>query len=103
MAAAASIEHNGVPVDVPLLGKLRDKWDSIKGRLIAQVDQDFGVFEDGSFKAARFAAWLSKNGIPWPRLATGNLELGDEAFRQAARTYPSVVPLRELRFALSKL
>jgi hypothetical protein len=30
MAAAAAMEHNGVPVDVRLLGQLREKWSDIR-------------------------------------------------------------------------
>jgi hypothetical protein len=36
-------------------------------------------------------------------LESGKLDLTDEAFRQAARTYPQVAPLRELRSALSEM
>jgi hypothetical protein len=55
------------------------------------------------FSAARWADWLIRNGIPWPRLASGNLALDDETFRQMARTYPAVAPIRELRHALGEM
>ena len=66
-------------------------------------DSAYGVFDGRTFKADRFAAWLAESGIPWPRLASGNLDLSDEAFKKAANVYPSVAPLRELRSALSEL
>lgn len=56
-----------------------------------------------SFSAERFAAWLIKNNIPWPRLESGALALDDDTFRQMAKAYPAVSPLRELRHALSEL
>jgi hypothetical protein len=56
-----------------------------------------------SFSSTRFAAWLSQAGIPWPRLPSGALDLSDDAFRQMARQYPAVAPLRELRHSLSQL
>lgn len=55
------------------------------------------------FSAARFADWLVRNEIPWPRLETGGLALDDDTFRQMARTYSAVAPLRELRHALSEM
>jgi DNA polymerase family A len=55
------------------------------------------------FSAARWADWLIRNGIPWPRLASGNLALDDDTFRQMARTYPAVAPIRELRHALGDM
>ena len=103
MAAAASIEHNGVPIDVALLQKLRGRWSGIQEQLIAEIDRDYGVFDGRTFKADRFAAWLEREDIPWPRLDSGRLDLSDDAFRQAAKAHPSVSPLRELRSALSEL
>ena len=44
MAAAARMEFAGIPVDVETLQRLRESWESIKARLIVEVDSDFGVF-----------------------------------------------------------
>ena len=56
-----------------------------------------------SFSARRFAGWLSRNSIPWPRLLSGNLALDDDTFRQMARTHQAVAPLRELRHSLGEM
>jgi DNA polymerase I len=101
MAAAASIEHEGVPIDGPMLSRLRERWTTIQDQLITEIDTDYGVYEGRVFKAGRFEAWLAKTGIAWPRLESGRLDLSDEAFREAARIHPAVAPLRELRKSLS--
>jgi hypothetical protein len=44
MAAAARMEWNGTPIDVEALDRLRQNWTQIKGRLIAAVDAEYGVF-----------------------------------------------------------
>ena len=93
MAASASMEHNGVPIDVPTLTRLQRHWNNIQDRLISTVDAHYGVFEGRTFKRDRFAAWLARNNIPWARLADGELDLSDNAFREAARAYPVVAPL----------
>jgi DNA polymerase-1 len=103
MAAAAAMEHAGTPIDVPMLELFRARWTDIQDQLIAEIDADYGVFEGRTFKADRFANWLAQQGIPWPLLESGYLDLSDDAFRQQARTYPSVSPLRELRSSLSDL
>jgi DNA polymerase-1 len=103
MAAAAAMEHNGTPIDVPTLQLLRDHWTDIQDNLIAAVDRDYGVFDGRVFKLDRFEHFLAREKIPWPRLESGRLELGDETFRQAAKAYPIISPLRELRSALSDL
>ena len=101
MVAAALMERNGVPIDTATLGKLKIHWLDIQDQLIADIDINYGVYEGRTFKADLFAAWLAKNNIPWPRLESGRLDLGDNTFREMARAYPVVAPLRELRAALS--
>ena len=103
MAAAAHMEHNGVPIDVETLGLFRTHWTDIQDALIARIDADYGVFEGRTFKAAKFAAWLERKGLPWPRLESDALDLSDGTFRQQAIAHPEVSPLRELRSALSEL
>jgi hypothetical protein len=103
MAAAARIERDGVPIDTATLGLLQSHWTDIQDQLIADIDQDYGVFDGRTFKTDRFAGWLERNNIPWPRLESGRLDLSDDTFREMARSYLTVAPLRELRVALSQM
>jgi DNA polymerase I len=103
MNAAAAMEFAGVPIDVPTLTLLREYWLQIQDDLIAAIDVDYHTFEGRSFRADRWAQFLAARGIPWPLLESGRLDLSDEAFRQMARAYPAVAPMRELRSALSDL
>jgi hypothetical protein len=103
MTAVARMEYVGVPIDTVALQRLGANWDSIKLALISEVDKDYGVFDGQIFKASRFNDWLTRKGMPWPRLSTGRLALDDDTFRQMARAYPEVAPLRELRHALGTL
>jgi DNA polymerase-1 len=103
MAAAARIEHHGVPIDTATLARLKCHWTHIQDRLIAAIDASYGVYEGRTFKADRFAEWLERSGLPWPRLESGNLDLSDDAFREMARAHSAVAPLRELRSALSEM
>ena len=103
MAAVSAMEHNGVPIDMPTLRLLREHWEGIKEDLIVDIDRDFGVFEGNTFKYDLFEAFLIRHEIPWPRLESGRLDLQDDTFRQAAKVYPIISPLHELRSALSRL
>jgi hypothetical protein len=103
MAAAAAMEHHGVPIDRPMWQMLRERWTDIQDDLIAAVDRDYGVYDGRTFKADRFAHWLSQQRIPWPLLASGHLDLSDDTFRSQAPVYPQVAALRELRSSLSDL
>jgi DNA polymerase family A len=103
MAAAAHIERAGVPIDTATLERLKLYWFDIQDQLIADIDADYGVFDGRTFKIDRFAAWLSRADIPWPRLESGQLDLSDDVFKEMARAHPSVSPLRELRFMLGKM
>ena len=103
MAAAACMEFNGTPIDAPALQLLREHWVGIQDQLIADVDTDYGVFDGRTFKADLFEQYLSRANIPWARLDSGRLDLSDGVFRQVAKAYPTISPLRELRSALSDM
>jgi hypothetical protein len=103
MKAAAAIEFAGTPIDTATLALLREHWTAIQDELIQKIDIDYGVFDGRSFRADCWANYLSGKGIPWPQLESGRLDLSDDAFRQMAKAYPVVAPMRELRSALSDL
>jgi DNA polymerase I-like protein with 3'-5' exonuclease and polymerase domains len=103
MAAVSAMESAGVPIDTVTLQLLRDRWDDIKLDLIAEVDADYGVYDGTRFKHARFAEYVLQNGLPWPKLKTGKLDLKDDTFREMAKSHPIVSALRELRHALSEM
>lgn len=103
MAAAAAMETNGIPIDVPTLQLMLRHWHNIQDRLIAEIDTDYGVFDGRTFKENRFENFLICHNIPWPRLESGRLDLDQETFRDMAKIYPVISPLRELRHALSDM
>ena len=101
--AVASMEHRGIPIDVPMFEHLRARWQEIRTALVAEVDARYGVFDGTTFKRDKFAAWLVANNIPWPRLVSGHLQMEDDTFRSMAKAFPVVAELRELRSALGKM
>lgn len=103
MKSVAIMERHGIPVDVPLFLKLQSHWDGIKASLINEVDKNFCIFEGQTFKRANFEAWLKHRGITWPSLASGQMALDDDTFKEMAQVHPEIEPLRQLRWALSKM
>jgi hypothetical protein len=97
------MEHTGIPIDVELLNRIRERWSSIKLDLIRAVDKDYGVFDGGTFKGGLFATWLATEGIDWPRTPTGQLQLDQDLFRDMSKRYPKLEPLKELRHSLAEL
>ncbi len=56
------------------------------------------------FSAAKWGEYLTREGIPWPRLDSGALALDDDTFKEMAKLYPEQVgPVREVRYALSQM
>src|SRR5438094_2019962 len=103
MKAAARIESVGVPIDLPVLIHLRQRWQDIQGDLIAVVDADYGVYEGQSFREHRFAEYLAHRDIAWPVLPSGRLQLDDDTFKDMAKVHPELSSLRELRVTLSQM
>lgn len=100
--AVASMEQRGIPIDVHTLDQLKRKWPQLKHELIKQVDQSFGVFQDGSFRQAQFSRYLNEHGISWPKTKTGQLALDDETFKEQVLLHPQLEPLHQLRKTLSQ-
>ena len=103
MAAAAKIDATGIPLDIIRLNVIRDHWQDITGPLIREVDEDYHVYENGSFKAALFAEWCVGRGIEWPRLPSGRLKLDTDTFSEMAQIHPALRSLGELRATLDQL
>jgi hypothetical protein len=103
MKAVSSIQMNGVPLDEEALERLQAQWNAIQDQLIAELDSDYKVYEGRTFKASRWEEYLVANDIPWPRLESGRLDMSDATFREMARAYLQVAPMRELRSALSEM
>jgi hypothetical protein len=113
MAAAAKIEWIGIPVDVAMLRTLRTNWRQVHNRLVRAVDSEYGVFtakigpdacdSPWSFSSARWAEWLVRHNISWPRLLSGALALDDDTFRAMSKRYPEIASIRELRHTLGQL
>ncbi len=103
METIATMEHNGIPIDVETFIALKENWDQIQERLISEIDKDYWVYEGTSFKVAKFEEYLYKNNIVWPRTEKGNLEPKDDTFKEMCIRYPQLQRLRDLRYILGQL
>lgn len=104
MKAIAHVERTGVPLDIVTLDRLRTHWGDIRGDLIARVDGAFGVYENGELSRGRFAHYLNRRGIPWPRTeGTKQLSLDSDTMKDQARLWPELHPLRELQHSLGTM
>ena len=101
MKAVSRMQATGTPIDTEMLRDIENHWGDIQDALIAQIDAKYGVYEGRVFKMKNWADYLQREGIAWPRLLTGALELTDDTFKEMARIHPQVAPIRELRSALS--
>lgn len=102
MAAVATIEHAGIPIDVDLYRRLHERWVDLKACLIADVDHGFGVYDGTTFKKAKFQAYLNRNAIVWPS-SDGKSAFDDETFKEMTFLYPVLDPLRQLRKTLGTM
>jgi DNA polymerase I len=93
----AKIEQRGLPIDLPLVSRLRRHWEGMKTDMVTALDP-FGVYEIingvAHFRMQRFEAFVSYYHLQWPRLASGKLCTDEETFREMATLYPIVNPLR---------
>jgi DNA polymerase I len=97
----ATIEARGVPIDMEMLGRLRENWLSIRGRLIAEVDRDYCVYKDGGLHPLKWREWVNKNRLRWPRWPNRKLHLDLDTFKEMAKVCPAVLPIYELEASLA--
>jgi hypothetical protein len=104
--AIAKQERRGLPVDLPLLARLRSHWEGMRTDMVTALDP-FGVYEIvnglAHWRMQRFEAFVTHYRLQWPRLASGKFCTDEETFREMATLYPVVNPLRELKCSLSQL
>jgi hypothetical protein len=103
MAALSGVEHRGIPLDAPLLHRLRSSWPAILTELIRRTDALYGVFEGDSFRYHLFERYLATTGKSWLRTRFGRLRLDDEVLRDVADADPTFAPLRQLLATLRRL
>jgi len=101
--AVAQMEATGIPVDTGLLAQLQEGWPSIQRALITEIDVAYEAFEQGSFRASRWSDYLAREGIPWPRHASGSLALDQDTFKERALAFPQIEPMRQLRNTLAQM
>lgn len=103
MISSARMEWLGVPIDTQSLDVVDRRWSYVKGRLIENVNDEYGVFQGGSFRIKLFEHYLTSKNICWPRLETGVLDLKEDTFKTMSVIHPEIAGLRETRKALSKM
>ena len=101
-------EWRGVPMDMPKLVEIRNKWIDIQADLVREMDAPFGCYEFDAqgaphWRKALFAGLVARRGMSWPTLESGALDETDQTFRDMGARYPFIEPLRELRYTQSKL
>ena len=99
--AVSAINSTGIPANAPLLSSIMNHRDHLRAQMIEAIDAQYRVFDGSSFRVHKFADYLAREGIPWPRTASGSLELSDEVFKQQANLFPRIRLLRELRKTLA--
>ena len=94
--AIAKIEHRGLPIDLPLLTRLRRHWDGMRTDMVTELDP-FGIYEIvggvAHWRNERFEAFVAHYKLSWPRLVSGKLCIDDETFREMAMLHPIVQPI----------
>jgi hypothetical protein len=101
--ALAHTATSGTWLDVPLWRRLDASWEAIQDRLIARINPQYRIYEGRTFKTGNFIRYLVAQNIAWPLLDTGRLNLEEVTFRDMAVIHPQLLPLHQLRQALSDM
>ena len=100
----ARMTARGIPIDTAIYDGLVTHWAEFLDRLKAGV-QDYGVHRaDGSFNHQAFGAWLTTQGLTWPRTPKGHVwSTEDETWKRMGEMLPSVKRLADVERTLKQL
>ena len=91
-AVSALMEHNGVPIDMEIFTQLADKhvWRHVRDAMVPAINAKYGVYVrnaagDWTFNMERFVAYLAREGIVWPLLESGKLNLKRKIFEDMCK------------------
>jgi DNA polymerase I len=91
-AVSALMEHYGVPIDMEIFPQLADEanWGAVRDAMVPAIDAKYGVYVHGengewSFNMERFDAYCVREGIAWPRLESGKLNMSVKRSRICRR------------------
>lgn len=105
--ALSGQERRGIPTDAMGRERITGHWNGIKLVLVESVDRQFDCYDivDGEphFRSEKFAAYARRQGMQWPLLDSGELDLKARTFCDMARSYPKLTTLHELRTVLAQL
>jgi DNA polymerase I len=109
-AVSAVMEHNGVPIDMDVFPRLanNDIWRAVRDAMVPAIDTRYGVYVrnaagDWTFNMEKFAAYLTREGIGWPLLESGKLNMKRKTFEEMSKGWPQLEELRQLRHARDKM
>jgi len=109
-AASALMEHHGVPIEMEVFARLADPgaWRAVRDAMVPTIDAQYGVYVrnatgDWTFNMERFAGYLAREGIAWPQLETGNLNMRRKTFDEMSKGWPQLEGLRQLRHTRDKM
>jgi hypothetical protein len=109
-SVSALMEHRGVPIDMEVFSRLSDvdTWCALRDAMVPTIDAHYGIYVrcatgDWSFSTERFADYLAREGIAWPRLETGKLNMKRKTFDEMSKGWPQLEGLRQLRHVRDKM
>jgi DNA polymerase I len=109
-AVSALMEHRGVPIDMEIFSELADDetWRAVRDAMVPVIDAQYGVYVrnaagDWAFSMERLANYLEREGIAWPQLETGKLNMQRKTFDEMSKGWPQLEELRQLRHARDKM
>jgi len=103
MVAVAEIERTGIPLNIPLLQLLTNRWGDIRAEVVRELHARYGAFEGQSFRSSKFRQYLVAEGIRWPEDDGGRLLLNDEVVEEQALIHRQIAPFRVGRQLLTQL
>jgi hypothetical protein len=104
--AQTAMELEGLPINRAKYECIQKNKEQLQRDVIDQLLADpryEGVYQFYSFNIKGFNEFLNREGIAWPRLSSGQLDVREETIKASAELETALVPIHETRKVLSAL
>ena len=96
--AVASMQHRGVPIDMPLYTWVTGRLESISSTVRAAINPRYGVYrENGSFSEAGFQQYLIRENVAFPLDADGRPLMDEKNWSDVVKYAPQLQELHQYR------
>jgi len=97
------IERVGIPIDVDLYNRLKQNLPSILNSIIADVDEQYHIYDGPHLNPDKFRQYLNKCGLPVHYDKYEQIDVSYDTIKMLSKSYSLLTPIKEVEWLINQL